>query len=159
MAQSRISFGRWVAGGAVASAILLSGCADTGIDLNGKVFDMMGLSPAAQASKKTEPKMAERAPPVMPPDFSKLPQPGSGQAPVTQAAWPDDPEQRKVIALQEREKLHLAYCRGDMQWKERALDTNSIHTPRSPYGPCPTILGGVTVNSPISINGKDKDKQ
>jgi hypothetical protein len=155
MAQLRMSFGRWVAGGAVASALWVSGCADSGIDLNGKMFDMMGVSPAAQAAKRTEPKMAERAPLVMPPDTSRLPRPGSEEAPITQAAWPDDPEQRKRTALQERERLHLAYCSGDRQWKEKALDPNSINTPRSPYGPCPTILGGVSIGS--GTNEKDKE--
>jgi hypothetical protein len=147
MAQSRMSLGRWVAGGAVASALLLSGCGgDTGIDLNGKVFDLMGISPAAQAVKNTEPKVAERAPLVMPPHVSKLPAPGSGEAPVAQVAWPDDPDQRKRTALQERERLHSAYCRGEIQWKEKALDKDSINTPRSPYGPCPTILGDFGIN-------------
>ncbi len=117
MAQSRTSLGRWTAGGMVASALWLSGCTE-GIDLNGKVFDMMGISPAAQAVKNTEPKLAERAPIVLPPDTAKLPPPGSGQTPVAQV-WPDDPDQRKRTAVQEREKLHLAYCRGDIQWKER----------------------------------------
>ena len=54
MAQLRTSLGRWTAGGMVASALWLSGCTE-GIDLNGKVFDLMGISPAAQAVKNTEP--------------------------------------------------------------------------------------------------------
>ena len=156
MAQLRMSFGRWTAAGAVASALLLSGCGgDTGIDLNGKVFDVMGISPAAQAVKNTEPKLAERAPIVLPPDTAKLPPPGSGQTPVAQV-WPDDPDQRKRTAVQEREKLHLAYCRGDIQWKEKALDKDSVNTPRSPYGPCPTILGGVSITG-VDINKEQKE--
>jgi hypothetical protein len=159
MAQWRMSFGRWVAGGALASALLLSGCGgDAGVDLNGKVFDLMGISPAAQAAKNAEPKVAERAPLVMPPDTSRLPAPGSGEAPVAQVAWPDDPDQRKRTAVQERERLHLAYCRGDIQWKEKVLDKDSVNTPRSPYGPCPTILGGISVNNAIGIN-ENKDKE
>ena len=65
-------------------------------------------------------------------------------------AWPDDPEQRKVREAQERERLHLAYCRGDVQWKERALNKESSGAPRSPYGPCPSIIGNVTTN--VNIN-------
>ena len=142
MAQLGMSFGRWVAAGAVASALALSGCGgDAGVDLNGKVFDLMGISPAAQALNKAEPKIAERAPLVMPPDVNRLPQPGSGQAPAQQLVWPDDPDQRKKTATQDRDRLHMAYCRGEIQWKEKVLDKDSINTPRSPYGPCPTILG------------------
>ena len=156
MAQLRTSVRRCTAAGAVAAAVLLSGCAD-GVDLNGKVFDLIGVSPAAQAAKSTEPKLAERAPLVLPPDATRLPAPGSGQTPVAEV-WPDDPDQRKRTALQDRERLHLAYCRGDIQWKEKALDKESVNTPRSPYGPCPTILGGISVNSPISINQDSKNK-
>ena len=148
MAQLRISFGRWAAGGALASALWLCGCGgDAGVDLNGKVFDLIGVSPAAQAVKNTEPKVAERAPLVMPPNSSQLPAPGSGVAPpIAQAAWPDDPDQRKRTVMQERDRLHNAYCRGEIQWKEKILDKDSVNTPRSPYGPCPTILGDFGIN-------------
>ena len=57
-------------------------------------------------------------------------------------AWPDDPEQRKVREAQERERLHMAYCRGDVQWKERVLNKDD-GAPRSPYGPCPSLIGSV----------------
>lgn len=143
MPHLQTRFGRWRAGSALAATLLLSGCAD-GIDLNGKVFDMMGVSPAAQEARRVEPKLTERAPLVLPPNVNRLPEPGSDVAPAAaQVAWPDDPEQRKVREAQERERLHLAYCRGDAQWKERALnkDTNPA---RSPYGPCPSLFGNIT---------------
>ena len=82
----------------------------------------------------------------MPPRATQLPAPGSGQAPAPQLSWPDDPEQRKVREAEERQRLHLAYCRGDMQWKEKVLNKEDVGAPRSPYGPCPTIFGGVNVN-------------
>ena len=131
----------WMAGGLLASTLALSGCAD-GIDLNGKVFDVMGVSKAAQDAKRTEPKLAERAPLVMPPNSQRLPEPGSGVEP-TNIAFPDDPEQRKNREAKERERLHLAYCRGEIQWKERALNKDS-GAPVSPYGPCPSLFGNVT---------------
>ena len=129
----------------MASTLLLSGCAD-GIELNGSVFDWMGVSPAAQQARKSEPRLAERAPLVLPPDVSRLPEPGSEAAPAAaQVAWPDDPEQRKIREAKERERLHLAYCRGDAQWKERVL-SKEPNAPRSPYGPCPSLFGNVTTN-------------
>ena len=143
MPHLQTSSRRWLAAGAVASALLLSACAD-GVDLNGKVFDMMGISSSAMDAKKTEPKVAERAPLVMPPDVSRLPEPGSGQAPVAQLSWPDDPEARKAREAQERERLHQAYCRGEAQWKERALNKQAVGAPRSPYGPCSALIGAVT---------------
>ena len=144
MAHLQTRSGRWwLAGGAAAATLLLSGCAD-GVDLNGKVFDLMGISPAAQEAKKFEPKLAARAPLVVPPDVNRLPEPGSEAVPEpAQAAWPDDPEQRKVREAQERERLHLAYCRGDIQWKERALNKDNGNV-RSPYGPCPSLFSATT---------------
>ena len=129
----------------IGPVLALGGCAD-GVELNGKIFDMLGVSPAAMEAARREPKLAERAPLVLPPDANRLPEPGSGQAaPIDQASWPADPEQRKLAAAQERERLHLAYCKGDVQWKERALKAkDDIGAPRSPYGPCPSIFGGVT---------------
>lgn len=152
MPNMRMKLGGWLAGAAVASTLLLAGCAD-GIELNGKVFDWMGISPAAQEARRYEPKLAARAPLVMPPDVNRLPQPGSEAVPEptqTATAWPDDPEQRKVREAAERQRLHEAYCRGDAQWKERLMksDTNA---PRSPYGPCPSIFGNVTT----VINNKE----
>lgn len=149
MASSRTRLGGWLAGAAALSTLALSGCAD-GLDLNGKVFDMMGVSPAAQAARRFEPKLADRAPLVVPPDVSRLPAPGSEATPApTQTAWPDDPEQRKVREAKERERLHLAYCSGDKQWKDRALNRDS-NAPRSPYGPCPGLFGAVSSN--VNLN-------
>ena len=142
---------------AVAAALALSACAD-GLELNGKIFDTMGISSAALDAKRTEPKLAERAPLVMPPDASRLPEPGSGQAPaIAQASWPDDPEARKARADEERKRLHAAYCRGDIQWKEKAFDKEKAgaSAPRSPYGPCGGIVGSVSINVDTNINKKD----
>ena len=61
-------------------------------------------------------------------------------------AWPDDPEQRKVREAQERERLHLAYCRGDVQWKERALNKESTAPRAARMGRAPSILGDMTTN-------------
>ena len=144
MAQLQTRIARGLAGGAVASALLLYGCAD-GVDLNGKMFDMMGISPAAQEARRTEPRIADRAPLVVPPNVNMLPEPGSGAPPAAHMAWPDDPEQRRLREAQERERLHLAYCSGNAQWKERALNKYS-NAPRSPYGPCPSVFGNITTN-------------
>jgi hypothetical protein len=137
MAQGRSRLAGWITGGLVASALLLGGCSD-GVELNGKIFDWMGVSPAAQEARTSEPKLAERAPLVMPPNSNRLPEPGSGVEPAN-IAFPDDPEQRKVREAKERERLHMAYCRGEIQWKERAFDKDAA-APRSPYGPCPSLF-------------------
>ncbi|MGE3067234.1 MAG: hypothetical protein AB7K67_16745 [Hyphomicrobiaceae bacterium] len=134
--------------GLAAVAILaasLGGCAD-GVELNGKVFDWLGVSPAALEASKREDKLPDRAGLVMPPDFNRLPAPGSEPPPqeTATAAWPDDPDKRKARTEAERKRLHLAYCRGELNWKDRAMaNKDGVQQNRSPYGPCPSLFGGV----------------
>jgi hypothetical protein len=129
---------------ALAATLALGGCGGVdGIDLNGKLFDMMGISSSALEGGKKEPQLAARAPLVLPPDSTRLPEPGAEQAP-TALAEVNDPDLKKAAAAKERERLHLAYCRGEIQWKETVHKKTDDGTPRSPYGPCPSLFGGLT---------------
>jgi hypothetical protein len=110
------------------------------VQLEGKLFDMMGISGSALEGRRSEPKLADRAPLVVPPNTTKLPEPGSGKTASEDIAALKDPEQRKQTAAAERERLHLAYCRGEIQWKDRALDPGYAGANRSPYGPCPGLF-------------------
>jgi hypothetical protein len=128
---------------AVAFWALLALSACDSVNLEGKVFDWLGVSGSALDAKSKDPKMAERAPLVVPPRLTRLPEPGSGKTADTDIAALNDPERRKAAAAKERERLHLAYCRGELQWKEKALDP-SYTANRSPYGPCPGLFSGAT---------------
>lgn len=128
---------------AVAAALGLSACGGVdGLQLEGKIFDWMGVSSASETA--AEPKVAERAPLVIPPSVSRLPEPGSGQTGSSDVAALNDPELRKQAAGKERDRLHMAYCRGEIQWKEKALNPNNTTANRSPYGPCPGLFSGAT---------------
>lgn len=116
----------------VVSSLLLGGCGET--ELNGKIFDLMGVSAAAQAAAKKEPKMAVRSGLVLPPDQNRLPEPGSAEDASAALASVDDPDKRKQLAAEERARLHKAYCSGQMNWKDRVADKDA--QPKSPYGPC-----------------------
>jgi len=67
-----------------------SGIGDTELELNGKVFDALGI---ASSGPKTEPKLSQRAPLILPPDDQTLPVPGQRGAQAE--VWPDDPDARK----------------------------------------------------------------
>ncbi len=124
-----------------AAAVLVAGCSD-GVELNGKIFDALGVSPAAQNAAKREPNLPQRSGLVIPPDQTRLPDPGaaSSQEEVALAGL-NDPDKRKAAAAAERARLHAAYCSGEMTWKERALDRSKGEAaPQSPYGPC-GVLG------------------
>jgi hypothetical protein len=130
---------------AVASTVAVGGCSGLeGMEMNGKLFDWLGVSPSAQDERRSEPRMADRAPLVMPPDTRRLPDPGAGLAPPSDVAGINDPDLTKAAKEKERDRLHMAYCRGEIQWKERALDPLKAGANRSPYGACPTLAPSFT---------------
>jgi hypothetical protein len=131
-----------LAAAALLSAFILSAC--DSVNLEGKVFDWMGISGSALESKSQDPKMVERAPLVVPPNVARLPEPGSGKASSEEVASLKDPELTKQAAAKERERLHMAYCRGEIRWKEKALDPGGPGNNKSPYGPCPGLFSGAT---------------
>jgi hypothetical protein len=117
----------------------LGGCGGDGLELNGKLFDAMGVSAAAQKASAAEPRLAPRTGIVMPPDANRLPEPGSGGAPDI-AAQLNDPDKIRQAAVADRARQHKLYCSGDLNWKERAANKDQASAPQSPYGPC-TLLG------------------
>lgn len=104
----------------------LAGCGGTdGVELNGKIFDALGVS-GDPFAKKAEPKTQARAPLVLPPDASKLPEPGSqptAGAPITtgsvDSAWPRDRDAEKTANAEAQRRAKEQYCK-DGNWKERA---------------------------------------
>jgi hypothetical protein len=119
--------------GALWAMLTLTAC--DSVNLEGKLFDWMGISGSALDAKTADPKMEDRAPLVVPPKLTRLPQPGSGKSVDGDLAALNDPEEKKKLSAKERERLHQAYCRGEIQWKEKALDPDYAGA-RSPYGPC-----------------------
>ncbi|MEX2167646.1 MAG: hypothetical protein WD852_11625 [Methyloceanibacter sp.] len=105
-----------------ALALALGGCG--GVQLEGKVFDYMGVSGDRQ---EADVRMSERPPLLLPPNTKTLPQPGAG---VTAAAarqdWPDDPERVKKRIVAEKKA----------QEAEKAAKTDPLH----PYVGKPTLL-------------------
>lgn len=121
---------------------MLSGCAGDGVELNGKLFDWMGVSDSAKKANAREPRLPQRAGLVMPPDVNRLPDPGSDANPNDATVALSDPDKKKALAAAERERLHKAYCTGEMTWKENALKRPSDQeAPKSPYGPCSLLSG------------------
>jgi hypothetical protein len=137
------SIGRRIkAGVAIAfSAALLGGCAD-GVEVNSKLLDSVGLSTAALSANRPDPKLAPRAPLVMPPSAQKLPEPGAAPPPppevVGGAAWPKDKDQERVASARDKERQQALYCK-DGNWKERAID-NDLGGTQGPQGTCGTVF-------------------
>ena len=120
---------------ALSGALALTGCAAGDVELNGKIFDALGVSAAAQKPAR-EPKVAARAPLVLPPSAERLPDPDA--APVTTAAvdpaWPVDPDQKRVGTASAALKKQTEFCR-DGNWKEKAM-RDDIAAAKGPAGNC-----------------------
>lgn len=123
-------------------AVGLTACGGVdGLELNGRIFDWMGVSDSAQKANAKEPKMTERTGLVMPPDANRLPEPGAAGQEQDVSTQLNDPDRKRQLAVAERERLHKAYCSGQMTWKKDAFDKNA-GAPTSPFGTC-TMVGNL----------------
>lgn len=127
---------------AVASiGLLLAGCGAGDIELNGKVFDYLGVSSDTQ-TRGRDPKIAARSGLVLPPSADRLPEPGSApQGEDSQLASLDDPDRKAVVTKTELERQQAEYCRINYeQAKARGDETTAINA-KGPLGPCaPSIF-------------------
>lgn len=118
---------------AVPTLALLGGCADE-IQLQGKIFDAVGLG--ANQQKSAEPKMAERAPLVLPPNNDRIPEPGAPpDAAATDVAALDDPDKKAVVSKAELEKQQAEYCKVHYE-DARARGDDNADLAEGPLGPC-----------------------
>lgn len=122
-----------------------------GVELNGKIFDALGVS-GDPFAKKDEPKTQARAPLVLPPDTSKLPEPGSAPgpgSPLTTGAvnpqWPRDSEAQKMADANARKAAQEKYCQ-DGNWKQKAVK-DEIRADSGPDGQCGGSIFSVIGNS------------
>ncbi|HUS98034.1 MAG TPA: hypothetical protein VMX97_15000 [Hyphomicrobiaceae bacterium] len=113
----------WIAGMAVVSLLGLSGCSGYDVELNGGIFDMMGVSKATQ-KRKGDPEVAQRTGLVVPPSTASLPAPGTGpQAAATAgASWPVDPEQAKADKTLQAQRQQDAFCQEARRRVKTGID-------------------------------------
>lgn len=134
----------------LALSSVLAGCGGfDGIELQGGVFDALGVSSSAQEkNKKSEPKVAARPGLVLPPGADRLPPPGAPpeaeQAQLSAGdAWPVEPEANKARAKAELEKKHKEFCENAI--RNARISGQSTNTVQGPNGSCqPSLFGGLT---------------
>lgn len=118
----------------VSAAVLLSGCGMDDIQLNGKIFDAVGLN--STGSVKKEPTIAARAPLVVPPSTEQLPQPGSGAAQdAAGIAGVVDADARKQVSQSDLQRQQADYCRVHYDEAKMRGD-NDADLAEGPLGPC-----------------------
>lgn len=119
------------------------GCSQDDIQFNGGLFDMVGLSDAAKV-KSSEPKIAERAPLVVPPSLDRLPAPGEPAAAQDQLAAIKDYDAQKVASKEELQRQQAAYCKVNYEQALTRGDETTAINAEGPLGPCrPSVLNAV----------------
>ncbi len=111
----------------------IAGCGSDDIAFNGGIFDAVGLSDAGKA-KTGDPKMAERAPLVVPPSLDRLPAPGEA-APSAQIADIKDPDEEKKLSRAEQEAKQDEFCKKNYE-DPLARGDESVTSVAGPLGPC-----------------------
>lgn len=124
------------------SAVVLGGCGGVGgidgVELQGGIFDALGVSGSSQ-KKGAEPKVAARPGLVLPPVEDRLPDPSQAQALAPGEAWPNDPDERAVVASAELDRRQTEFC--ERAKLERVARPDQTH-PVGPKGPCQQTLFG-----------------
>jgi len=133
---------------AAAAALAMSACAPGDVELNGKLFDMVGVGTGSQSTKA--PKLAERAPLVVPPSLDRLPPPETASVAANDASFPVDPEQRGSQSQDELKRRQAAYCKENYDKAIALGDETKANSARGPLGLCsPSALQAVTGTNPL----------
>jgi hypothetical protein len=113
----------------------LAGCSADDIQFNGGIFDAVGLSDSAKVKSK-EPKLAERAPLVVPPTLDRIPEPGSGPSQDTPIAEIKDPDELKTASKEELQRRQDEYCKVNYEQAKQRGDDTTADNAVGPLGPC-----------------------
>jgi hypothetical protein len=121
--------------------LALAGCGTDDIQFNGGIFDAVGLSDSGK-STSGDPKVAERAPLVVPPTLDRLPAPGEAPAAPAQIAGINDPDAAKQKSRAELEKQQAEYC--NKNYADAQMRGEEASMVEGPLGPCrPSILSAI----------------
>jgi hypothetical protein len=140
---------------AAAMTLVLGGCGGIdGVQLNGKVFDAVGLN--GSSTPQGDPKLAARQPLTLPPNDA-LPPPGSGKADQPTLADIQDPDKKKVVDQAALQKQQDDYCAKNYTEAQQRADS-SADSAAGPLGPChPSIFSAVQKWTTGSTDKSDSD--
>lgn len=143
----------------VALATALAGLAGCGLDdvqLNGKIFDAIGLN--STGPKNAEPKLAARQPLVVPPGLNSLPPPGSGKVEQPSLAEIQDPDMKQKVSQADLERQQAEYCKVHYE-DAMARGDNTADLATGPLGPCRGSVLSAVKSWTTGSNKADDDSQ
>lgn len=118
--------------GVLSCAVALGACSADDVEFNGKIFDAVGLN---QKTSTKEPKLAERAPLVMPPNLERVPDPGTPDGVGSDVAALNDPDARAKTSQKELARQQAEYCKTHYELA-KAHGDNDADLASGPLGPC-----------------------
>ena len=128
------------------AAVVLSGCAAGDVEVNGALFDYLGLGKAGPAKAS---QAADRQGLVLPPSLDRLPEPGSGaaNASATQVALPVNPETKAIVNVAEQKRKQDAFCDKAMLTAKLNREIGPVP---GPFGLCnPSALQALNGSNPL----------
>jgi hypothetical protein len=132
---SRRPSARLLSAAAVLFTFAMAGCSADDVQLNGKLFDAVGIN--SMSSKSAEPKMAERSPLVMPPNPERVPEPGKPPESVaSDVAALQDPDKVATLSRAEKERQQEEYCKVNYEQAKQRGDDTAADLAEGPLGPC-----------------------
>ena len=129
---------------ALGASLIAAGCAPGEVELNGKIFDAMGVG--SNQSTGSVAQLEKRQPLVVPPSLQRLPPPGA-QPDVAAAdgAFPIDPEKREAMAVASLEQQQAEYCKEHYEKALALGQRNEAAVAKGPLGLCSdSILKNLT---------------
>lgn len=135
--------------------LLATGCSGDDIQLEGKIFDAMGMNSPTQRS--AEPKMKERAPLVVPPSLDRLPEPGQQSESLSQdLAAINDPDRTAKQSRADLERQQAEYCKEHYELAKARGDADA-DLARGPLGECRASI--LTSIGKWTSGGGDADEE
>lgn len=136
-------------------AAVAGGCAGyDGIELQGGVFDALGVSGSSSQKKLADVKVDARPNLVLPPAPDRLPEPvtGSLAAAPTGEAWPVDAEDRRAANRADLDRRHKEFCERAIMMARTRGESGVI---MGPAGNCqPGLFGSLTNQVTNNNNGR-----
>lgn len=137
MANIEPSLKRLMAVLLLSGTVIVGGCAD-GVELQGGVFDALGVSGVADR-KVSNAKLDARPGLILPPQDDRLPDPATAAQNVAAVsgqngeAWPVDHDERKLQSKAEQQKRHAEHCEKAISLARMRGDSGVI---MGPLGNC-----------------------
>ncbi len=115
--------------------VFAGGCAMDDVEFNGGLFNAVGLG--GNKVKSAEPKMAQRAPLVVPPTLDRIPEPGAPPETVANdVASLDDPDKKAKTTQADLERQQAEYCKKNYEDAKAHGDETAADLATGPLGPC-----------------------